>query len=160
MAQDNRRRYDDDDELSIRKKDGGRGLLIGLAIGGAALILATCLCGVGIALAFILSADDTASKLPGSWKGRFIIVNQVIDTTYIFEKDGSFREETVDFGGLGVRVSKGHWGYHDGRVEITWNNGSFEDGTVRWIDDRTIDYRIVNHIQPVQIGAQATLKRQ
>jgi hypothetical protein len=156
-----RRRHEDDDELSIRKKDGGKKtLFVGLAIGGVALILLTCMCGGGIGLTAWLSRDATAAKLPGAWKGRFVLAGQPLDVTYTFNKDGSFRQDGFDGFGRKLPPAAGRWRMEKGELVINWDNGTFEKATVHWIDDRTMDYRIVDHTDRAQIDTATTFKRQ
>lgn len=157
MAAKRRNRRDDDDsDLAIRKK--GNNAVIILAVTGACGILLVCLlaCVVGAIVAFM--ADNTAEKIVGSWRGRFSLGPVHLDVVYIFNKDGSFRQESFDRFGRRV-FSDGRWRYRDGKIEIDWNNGSFERATATWIDDNTMAYRIVDHSQAVQVGLATTFRR-
>jgi hypothetical protein len=161
MAMASKRRRDEgDDPLSIRKKGPSRGVFIGLAVAGVAVVLLTCMCGVGIGVGVWMHRDATAAKLPGSWKGRFVLVGQPFDVVYTFNKDGSFRQDM--FNGFGQRLPQvgGRWRMENGAVVINWDNGSFEKATVHWLDDRTMDYRIVDHTDRLQIDTATTFKRQ
>jgi hypothetical protein len=156
-----RRRDKDDDDVSIRKKSSNT-LLILLAVGGVGLVLLMCVTAIGIGVAVALLRDDTASKLPGSWKGRFQIGNVALDTVYTFNADGTFREQTtVPFGrGVRVEVTDGRWQFRDGKVEINWNRGTVEKAVVVFTDPNTMNYRIVEHTDIIQVGASTTFRRQ
>ena len=107
-----RRPDEDDDPLSIRKKGPSRGMLIGVAVVGVAVVLLTCTCGVGIGVGVWMQRDSTAAKLPGSWRGRFVLAGQPLDVTYTFNKDGSFRQDMFNMFGqkmppVGGRLAHG-----------------------------------------------------
>jgi hypothetical protein len=146
--------------LSIKKKpsDYARPLLVVVILFAVGLGLLTCVVG-GVVLGVIAANNEsTAAKLPGSWTGQFNILGQQVNTVYTFKKDGTFREESVD--GLGNRqVADGRWRVKNGEVHIDWNQGGFEVATVHFLNQNTMDYRIINHNQLAQIGIGTTFKR-
>jgi hypothetical protein len=164
MAAEKKRGPDDEDldKLDIRKKNSSRNtiLFVLVAGGGIALVLIGVCFGTGI-VSFIVGAHDaTAAKLPGSWKGRWILHGQVFDSTYTFQKDGSFREESFDLQGRRINVADGRWHFRNGEIEIDWDQGGFEIATAHWIDDNTMNYHIVDHNDLAQIGITTAFKRQ
>ncbi len=156
-----RRPRDDNDELpSIQKPgDGNQTLLILMAVGGIGLVLIGCLAvaGVGYFLAF---NNSTQAKLAGAWKGRWTVHGQQMDSLYTFRRDGSFREESFNMQGIRLNIADGRWHLRNGEIEIDWDNGGFENATARWIDNNTIEYRIVEHNDMGQIGLTTTFRRQ
>jgi len=163
MAAEKKRGPDDRevDELSIRKKDGPTNttLFVVLVAGGIGLMLIVLCLGVAI-VSFVGARDATAAKLPGSWKGRWVLHGQVFDSTYTFKKDGSFREESFDLHGRRINVAGGRWHVRNGEIEIDWDQGGFEIATAHWIDDNTMNYHIVDHNDLAQIGITTAFKRQ
>jgi len=157
-----RSRYDDDDdELPIRKKGGGNNtVLVILAVGGISLVLLACILAGTIAAILAVSADATAAKIPGSWKARFDLPGLAIVSTYTFKKNGDFREEAFTPEGQFLHIADGRWQIRDGEIQIDWDNGSFERAVPTWIDDNTMEYRIVDHSDVVQIGLVTTFRRQ
>jgi hypothetical protein len=104
-----------------------------------------------------LAGGDT--ELVGSWKGTFRFAGLEIDCTYQFRADGTFVDEHVEPGiGILVRAS-GRYTYSNGRVRIHWDNGGFENASVRKTDANTIDYVIESHSDRAQIGGKATFRR-
>lgn len=150
---------DDDEDRHIRKKGANPLVMLAVGAGGGLLLICLLGCGIGAVIA-LLPRDDTAEKLPGSWKGRFVLARIQLDVAYIFNKDGSFRQESFDRFGRRVNVADGRWRYRDGRVEIDWNNGTFERATVAFLDDNTMTYVIVDHSQGIQVGLTTTFRRQ
>ena len=163
MAAEKKRGPDDRefDELDIRKKDGPTTttVFVLLAAGGIGLMLIVLCLGVAI-VSFVGARDATAAKLPGSWKGRWVLHGQVFDSTYTFKKDGSFREESFDLQGRRINVAGGRWHVRNGEIEIDWDQGGFEIATAHWIDDNTMNYHIVDHNDLAQIGITTAFKRQ
>ena len=164
MAREKRRRYDDDDDeidlSSIQKKPRNHTLILVLA-GGIVLVLLTCLAGVGgFAIMSRANSGSQPDEFVGSWKARWTIGADTFDSTYTFNKNGSFREASFDLQGRLRNVSEGRWRVRNGQVEINWNNGSFEHATATHVDPRTINYRIVNHTDQAQLGLVVTLRRQ
>lgn len=150
-----------DDVPDIRLPAGQRHARLALVFLAVAIVLAFLLaCVIGIVLAVVLvSRDDTPSKLPGAWKGRFVLRGQATDVVYTFNKDGTFLEEDFDLIGRKVNNAGGRWTFRDGKVVIDWDRGSFEHATVHWVNNSTIDYRIVDHIDALQIGTATTFRR-
>jgi hypothetical protein len=160
MPAENRRpdEIDDDDEFCIRKRDAGGGrLLMWLALGAIAVALTLCLTGAGYLIHLSSASDELAAKLPGSWRGRFDFGGQGIDAIYVFEKNGEFRQETINPPG---RPVGGRWRVVLGKVIIDWDNGGFEQAVVTWPNDQTMDWHIVNHSDAIQIGSITTMRRQ
>ena len=165
MAREEKRRYyeyDDDYDLPIKKKPivkKSNTLLYALLGGGIALLLVCCV--AGMVIVGIMSSDDgpTAAKLVGSWKGRFVLAGQPLDSTYTFKNDGTFREETFDVQGGVLNISDGHWRVRRGQIEIDWIGGTFERAVATWVDDNTMDYQIVDHTQFIQIGTITNFRR-
>jgi hypothetical protein len=157
-----RRRHDDDDDEDrpIRKK--GNTAVVVLAASAVVGLLLVCLLACGIGAAVTLLSDPTPARLPGSWSGRFVMGNVPLDVTYTFNTDGTFREQ--GFMVVGRRainnVTDGRWRYRNGQIEIDWNRGTFERATVTWVDENTMNYRIVDHSQAAQIGLTTTFRRQ
>jgi hypothetical protein len=81
-----------------------------------------------------------------------------LDVTYTFNSDGTFREETIIAGR--ANLADGRWRYQNGEIEINWNRGTFEKATATWIDNNTMDYRIVDRTQAMQKGLKTTFRRQ
>jgi hypothetical protein len=148
---------DDDDEFCIRKRDTGNGkTLMWLAVAAVCLALIAGLTGVVILVVRSESANATAAKLPGSWRGQFEFGGNVIDAIYVFEKGGNFRQE--DPHGV-LRVATGRWRVVQGEIIIDWDNGQIERATVTWTDDRTMVYKIVDHDDRQQIGSVTKFRR-
>jgi hypothetical protein len=165
MAAERKRGPDDDedfDKLDIRKKGSASKttVFVLLAAGGIGLMLIAVCLGVGNVSFFVGARDATAAKLPGSWKGRWVLHGQVFDSIYTFKKDGSFREESFDLQGRRINVAGGRWHFRNGAIEIDWDQGGFEIATAHWIDDNTMNYHIVNHNDLAQIGITTAFKRQ
>lgn len=150
-----------DDALSIKKKprDYARPLIVLLVVLAVGLGLIVCIVSAVSLGFFAFNNDSTASKLPGSWKGQFIFAGRHLDSTYTFRRDGTLQEVNLD--GFGRRnVANGKWRVQNGQVHIDWNNGGIEVATVHWIDERTMDYHIIEHTELAQIGIGTTFKKQ
>jgi hypothetical protein len=157
-----RRDFDDEEDFnrSIEKKSSANRTLLVLALAGAGLLLIVCVVS-GLVMAVIANSKEaTAAKLPGSWKGRFVLAGQPMDTIYTFGKDGSLREESFNLQGQRINIGHGSWRMRNGEIEIDWERGGFENATVAWIDEKTMNYRIVDHSQRIQIGMSTTFRRQ
>jgi hypothetical protein len=153
MPTDTPRSYDldDDDEFCIRKRDTGNGkTLMWLAVAAVCLALIAGVTGVVILVLRSESANATAAKLPGSWRGRFEFGGKVIDAVYVFEKGGNFRQEDPH-GAL--QAATGRWRVAQGEIIINWDDGQIERATVTWTDDRNMVYTIVDHDERIQIGS-------
>jgi hypothetical protein len=164
MSSPNRRPDDDsldDAALDIRKPyERNHTLLIVLVVVGTLLVLSTCVAGIPLFEAITAMFDDPhPAKLHGSWKGRFVVQGKAIDVIYTFKKDGNFRQEEIDARGKVIGVVDGHWQVVDGEIEIDWNDGSFENAVVDWVDNNTMNYTIVEHSDQVQVGVIANLRR-
>jgi hypothetical protein len=170
-------RPDDDGDygdLSIRKKPSKSNttMFILLACGIVGLVLLTCMAGAVIvvvvgehdrvvpqpAMADAVPQGPEAAKLIGSWKGRLVLRGMDREHLYIFRKDGTLREEVFDL--RGVRVSEARWRFRNGQIEIDWPGGGVEIATARWIDDNTMEYRILDHTDVAQNGLVMTFRRQ
>jgi hypothetical protein len=149
-----------DDPLSIKKKpaDFARPILIVVFLVIIAVTLVICIAGAISLGIFAANSDVTANKLPGSWHGTFHIPNRQVNATYTFNKNGTLREESVDVFGR-KNISGGRWRVQNGEVHIDWDGGGIEVATVHFVDNNTMDYRIIEHTDFVQIGVGATLKR-
>jgi hypothetical protein len=161
MSTENRGRYDDfdNDDLDIRKRDAGRPRRMWLGLVIALLVLISIIAG-GITLVVIsANSDATAAKLVGAWQGRFVFGGQAIDATYVFERNGEFRQEALNQFGL-LEVSTGRWRVSFGKVHVDWDHGSFEVAQVHWTNDQTMDWHIVDHIEAIQIDTVTTMRRQ
>src|SRR5262245_44032935 len=152
---------DKDDPLSIKKKPGDYARPILLVVAVIVIVVALVACvGGGIIFGIIVAgSESTATKLPGSWRGQFNIPGRQINTVYTFKRDGTLREESVD--GFGQRhVADGKWRVRNGQIHIDWNRGGIEVATVHWLNKNTMDYRIIEHTDFVQIGIGTTFQRQ
>lgn len=151
---------DKDDPLSIKKKPGDYAKPI-LLVGALIVILVAlvvCIVGGVILGTFAANSELTAAKLPGAWRGQFNIPGRQINTVYTFKRDGTLREESVD--GFGQRnVADGKWRVRNGQIHIDWNRGGIEVATVHWLNNNTMDYRIIEHTDLVQIGIGTTFRR-
>jgi hypothetical protein len=163
MSVENRRprEYDDDDDLDIRKPEKGNGKwLMWLAIVAVGIVLVAGVTGGAILIVRSAAGDATAAKLPGSWKGQFAFPGQPpIDAVYVFERGGGFRQESLTALGQ-VEVVRGRWRVSLGEIVIDWDNGAIERATVTWTNDQTMEYKIVEHDDVVQIGSVTTMRRQ
>lgn len=159
-----RPRYDDDDDLdvSVKRKQARSNTTLFVMLGAGALGFIFFAVVVGIASLAVLGVfgKPVEEKIVGSWKGRLERGGVASDHIYTFRKDGTFREEAFNLQGVRINVADGFWAFHDGEVEIDWHDGGFEDAVVRFIDDNTIEYRIVDHNDVGQIGTVMTFKRQ
>ena len=68
--------------------------------------------------------------------------------------------EAFDLQGRRLHAMEGKWFIRNGNIEINWNNGAFEKATAKWIDDNTMDYRIIAHSEQRQVGLVTTFLRQ
>jgi hypothetical protein len=165
MAAGSRRRYDADDgadDFVVRKRSGGNKMLpVWLAVGGGlAFLLLTCSCGIGVVSVIAVSLQESRpDEFVGSWKGRFNLRGQQLDIVYTFDKTGNFREDDFNLQGGLVHASGGRWRFRDGRLEIDWDNGAIETADAIFIDNNTINYRIVDHSERAQIGTGTTFRR-
>jgi hypothetical protein len=165
MARDEKRRYeaddDDIDQLIRRKKKTGAssGALVVIGIITAVLLLA-CLLGVGIVAVISLTQGTQPDEFVGSWKARWTFGGMDFNSIYTFNKDGTLREEQFDLQGNPRDISDARWCFRNGQIEIDWENGSWDHATVRHIDAKTMDYRIVDHTDQIQIGVGVTFRRQ
>jgi hypothetical protein len=176
-------RPDDEDfgDLDIRKKPSSSNatLIVLLACGIVGVVLLTC---VGVEFVRFAGHNDPvvpkpaeriqevkvqpipqgpeAAKLNGAWKGRLVLRGNERDDVYTFREDGTLREDVFDLRGNHVQASEARWRFRDGKVEIDWPGGGVEVATVRWIDDNTMEYQIVNHTDAIQIGLKMTFRRQ
>ena len=164
MATDNHkpRDYEDGDldiRLDIRKPNTGNGkALKWLAIVVVTIGVISVLTGMVILFLRSADSDATATKLVGSWRGQFIAGGQQIDAVYVFERNGNFRQETVDQNGQ-LDLATGHWRVFLGKVEIDWDNGGFEHATVVWRNDQTMEWLIFDHNDLPQIGTVTIMNR-
>jgi hypothetical protein len=153
-------RFDDDEYPSIEKPAGGA-WTAGAVLAGAGIFLVLVLCVIGVIVGIRLTAGDSiAGKVEGTWKGRWTVHNQPLESVYTFRRDGTFREESFDLQGNRVNVAEARWRVRNGQIEIDWQNGGFEIAVVRILDANTLDYRIVDHNDVTQIGLSTTFKRQ
>jgi hypothetical protein len=175
------------DDRSIRKRSGNQALVIGLVAGGAVLLLFACMAGVRSTAVFdpytesappaqwgglpeeVRLPDEFAPRwevgtqpdeFVGSWKGRFLLAGELRDVIYTFDKSGRFREEQFDLQGRRLSGSGLRWCFRDGHIQIEFHRGSLEKSVAVFVDDTTIDYRIVNHTDRSQIGLTTTFRRQ
>ncbi len=161
MAARTRDRDEDGDDLDdppIQKK-GNRLLLTGLAVGGAVVLLLSCTCVVGV-IGVVTFSRAHPAEFVGSWKGRFVLGGEPQDIVYTFDKWGGLREDAFDLQGRHVHTTGGRWEFRDGQIEIEFDGGSFEVADAVFVDPNTINYRIVNHSEPAQIGLGTTFRRQ
>jgi hypothetical protein len=87
---------------------------------------------------------EMPDKLVGTWKGRLSPpVGPTFDTVMTYNKDGSFREQLFDLQGRPAAVATGRWQFRDGQIHHSSDNGRSLSLTVKWIDDDTVDLRIV-----------------
>jgi hypothetical protein len=124
-----------------------------LGLAGVALLV--------LAAAAILYFVGTGSEpaLVGSWRGTFEFGMEKIDCTYRFGADGSFVDEHIDPGtGFPMRFP-GRYEYAHGRVTIRWVNNGFETASVRRTGPNTIEYVVLGHNQPEQIGCKVIFSR-
>lgn len=161
MGSAGRRRYDDDDDDRSTENEGGKGPLIGFAIGGAALLLMMCVCGGTVVGVVMYTRGGTQpDQFVGAWKGRFILHGQPTDVIYRFDKSGRLHEENFDVQGRSLGVTGGRWRVRNGRMEIDFDTGGQEIADAVFTDKNTIDYRIVSHTDFAQIGIGTTFRRQ
>ena len=155
--------FDDNDmDVPSIKKTGSNRTLLTLLIGGAvAIVLLVCLVSVGIvAIVHLQQRDAQPERFVGSWKGRFVLHGQPIDTIYSFNKDGSLREDSFDLQGRRIQGGVGRWRIRNGEVEIDWGQGGHEIATATFPNANTMNYRIVQHTDLPQIGMSTTFRRQ
>jgi hypothetical protein len=165
MGYERRRGYDDRDgfdDLPARRKNGGKTMLpVWLAVGGLGLLMLMCTSGIVVlGVAAVLPKDSHPDEFVGSWKGRFFLRGQQLDIIYTFDKAGGFREEDFNLQGARVNATGGTWRFDNGEIEIDFDNGVFEAATATFIDNNTINYRIVDHDDQAQIGTGTTFRRQ
>jgi hypothetical protein len=128
--------------------------ILALSGGGFALLVLVVLCAIA---AFV---NDSNHELVGSWKGsfKFAFLGNV-DCTYRFLQNGTMVDEHVDPDrGIPLRF-RGRYTFAKGTVDIRWSNGGFERATVRRTGANSIEYVIVAHSDPAQIGGRATFNR-
>jgi hypothetical protein len=164
MVAERRRRFDDGDDSDdspVRPRRDNTPIMVGLILGAAVLVLFTCLCGVGIVAVVVwIPRGAQPNELVGSWKGRFFLRGQQLDVVYKLDKSGRFTEEEFDLQGRRVHTGGGRWFVRNGRLEILFDSGGFETADFVFVDNNTINYRIVNHAERAQIGLGTTFRRQ
>jgi hypothetical protein len=90
------------------------------------------------------SGKGILDKLVGTWKGRVSPpVGPTFDSVMTYNKDGSYREQAFDLQGRPAGVATGRWQFREGQIHVSGDNGRSLSSTVKWIDDDTIDLRIV-----------------
>jgi hypothetical protein len=148
--------YDDADlDISIKRPSGSTST--GWIIAVVGLILVG-MGGIGVVV-FYLTRDDTAQKLPGSWRGQFVFAGEHIDSVYTFQANGNFREESLNKITGQRNVSTGRWHANGRDIQIDWDGGGIEDARITWIDDNTLEYHIVDHDDVRQIGSKTKFQR-
>jgi hypothetical protein len=153
-----RGRYDDDlDERSVAKNH--KPLIIGLGIGGAAMLL-TCICGIGVIGVVFFARGSQPDQFVGTWKGRFMLHGQPTDVIYRLDKSGDFHDEQFDLFGRRQLASGGRWCVRNGRVVIDFDLGGTEVAEAVFVDNNTINYRIISHTDATQVGLQTVFRRQ
>jgi hypothetical protein len=162
MSQENPRSFDDydDEDLDIRKPDASRPRRLWLGLVAAIVGVLAIATGAVILVVISANSDATAAKLVGAWSGQFKFGGQAIDAIYVFDRNGEFRQETLNEFGQVVDVSLGRWRVSFGKVRIQWDHGSYEVAEVRWTNDQTMDWHITDHVEPIQIGTVTTMRRQ
>jgi tRNA A-37 threonylcarbamoyl transferase component Bud32 len=90
-----------------------------------------------------------ADKLVGKWKGRVRNpFGQEFDWVDTYKKDGSCRSEVFDLQGRSGPVSTGRWKYRDDDIYVDFDSGGSRRDKVTWIDNDTIELRLVESRPP------------
>jgi hypothetical protein len=150
----------DDDWPDFRrpiKKEGKRSRV--LAVGGSIALLVLVICAI---LFFVRSRGDSA--LVGSWKGTFRFNVVQIDCVYHFRPDGTMVDEHIDPNTGVPTKAKGRYTVANGVVNIQWPRQGFERDTVeratfRHTGPNSIEYVVVAHTDPQQVGAKVIFTR-
>jgi hypothetical protein len=130
-----------------------------LAVGGGLALLVVVVCAV---LFFFRSRGDSA--LVGSWKGTFRFNVVQIDCVYHFRPDGTMVDEHIDPRTGFPTKAKGRYTVANGVVSIQWprlgpEGAGFERAAFRHLGPNRIEYVVLAHSDPEQIGAKVTFER-
>src|SRR5262249_26212732 len=88
---------------------------------------------------------EMPDKLVGSWKARLTSpFGLAADVVVTFNKDGGYREGGTNLQGQPFGPTfTGRWQFRDGDIHIVLDNGVFRRQTLTWIDNDTMDQRLV-----------------
>ena len=149
-----------DDRLSIKKKPGdyARPIMIVVAVLVIGVSLVVCLVGAAILGTIVANSNRPPPSCPDrgvasstSPDGKSTAYTHSRMTALCVKCPWMLRPAQCFRRQLGVR---------NGEVHITWNRGGHEVATVHWLNNNTMDYRIVDHTDVVQIGIGTTFQRQ
>lgn len=100
----------------------------------------------------------SSAALVGSWRTSVVENGQNQEITVTFLSDGNTRYLFKDARGR-TATDKGSWQYSDGILFERFSSGASGKGSIRWIDDNTVEVTIIDNGIPSYIGVKRVYRR-
>ena len=100
----------------------------------------------------------SSAALVGAWRTNVVENGQPLEITVTFLSSGDTRYLFKDARGR-TATDKGTWQYSDGILFERFSTGASGKGSVRWIDDNTVELTIIDNGVPSYIGIKRMYRR-
>jgi serine/threonine-protein kinase len=100
----------------------------------------------------------TSASLVGSWRTNVIENGQATEITVTFLSEGDTRYRFKDAKGRTANDT-GTWQYSDGILFERFSTGASGRGSIRWIDDDTVELTIIDNGVPAYAGLKRIYRR-
>jgi len=100
----------------------------------------------------------TSAALVGSWRTNVTENGQATEITVTFLSEGNTRYRFKDSRGRTANDT-GTWQYSDGILFERFSTGASGKGSVRWIDDDTVELTIIDNGVPAYAGLKRIYRR-
>lgn len=100
----------------------------------------------------------SSAALVGSWRTKVVENGQAMEITVTFLSDGNTRYLFKDARGR-TATDTGTWQYSDGILFERFSNGASGRGSIRWIDDDTVELTIIDNGVPAYAGVKRIYRR-
>lgn len=100
----------------------------------------------------------SSAALVGAWRTSVVENGQAQEITVTFLADGNTRYLFKDARGR-TATDKGTWQYSDGILFERFSSGASGKGSIKWIDDNTVEVTIIDNGVPSYIGVKRTYRR-
>jgi len=100
----------------------------------------------------------TSASLVGSWRTNVTENGEAMEITVTFLSEGNTRYKFKDARGRTAN-DNGTWQYSDGILFERFSSGASGKGSIRWIDDDTVELTIIDNGVPAYAGLKRTYRR-